>query len=122
MPGFFLIAQTRQDFSASSLRRPDMTDDTPITLDKHRGMIAQKATELRRLQSEVEANEQMLRDRHDELQTRLVASPAENWPAAGEKARYLINLLAGTASARDPRWQNLIQAVFEDFDRLSKDD
>ena len=48
MPGFFLIEQTRQDFSASSLRRPDMTDDTPITLDKHRGMIAQKATELRR--------------------------------------------------------------------------
>ena len=84
-------------------------------------MIAQKATELRRLQSEVEANEQMLRERHDELQTHLVASPAENWPAAAEKARYLINLLAGTASARDPRSQNLIQAVFEDFDRLSKD-
>lgn len=99
----------------------DKPTDTPIPLDEHRGMIAQKATELRRLQSEVEANEKMLRDRHDELQTRLVASPAENWPAAGEKARYLINLLAGTASARDPRWQNLIQAVFEDFDRLSKD-
>ena len=98
-----------------------MTIDKPVTLDSHRGMIAQKATELRRLQSEVEANEQMLRDRHDELQTRLLASPAENWPAAAEKARYLINLLAGTASARDPRSQNLIQAVFEDFDRLSKD-
>lgn len=98
-----------------------MTTDTPITLDAHRGMIAQKATELRRLQLEVEANEKLLRDRHDELQTRLVASPAENWPAAAEKARYLINLLAGTASARDPRWQNLIQAVLEDFDRLSKD-
>jgi hypothetical protein len=96
-------------------------NDTPIPLDEHRGMIAQKATELRRLQSEVEANEKMLRDRHDELRTRLVASPAENWQAAAEKARYLINLLAGTASIRDPRWQNLIQAVFEDFDRLSKD-
>jgi len=84
-------------------------------------MIAQKATELRRLQLEVEANEKMLRDRHDELQARLLASPAENWPAAGEKARYLINLMAGATSVRDPRWQNLIQAVFEDFDRLSKD-
>jgi len=98
-----------------------MTTDTPIPLDEHRGMIAQKATELRRLHSEVEANEQKLRERHDELQTHLIASPAENWPAAAEKARYLINLLAGTPSARDPRWQNLIQAVFEDFDRLSKD-
>lgn len=98
-----------------------MTTDTPIPLDEHRGMIAQKATELRRLRSEVEANEQKLRERHDELQAHLVASPADNWPAAAEKARYLINLLAGTASARDPRSQNLIQAVFEDFDRLSKD-
>jgi hypothetical protein len=97
-----------------------MTTDTPIPLDEHRGMIAQKATELRRLQSEVEANEQKLRERHDELQAHLVALPAENWPAAAEKARYLINLLAGTESARDPRSQNLIQAVFEDFDRLSK--
>jgi hypothetical protein len=98
-----------------------MTTDTPISLDEHRGMIAQKATELRRLQSEVEANEKALRDRHDELQTRLIASPAENWHAAAEKARYLINLLAGTASLRDPRSQKLIQAVFDDFDRLSKD-
>jgi hypothetical protein len=98
-----------------------MTTDTPVTLDSHRGMIAQKATELRRLQAEVEANEKILRDRHDELQAWLLASPAENWPAAAEKARYLINLLAGTASLRDPRSQNLIQAVFEDFDRLSKD-
>src|SRR6187549_3300516 len=103
MPGFFLIARNDATiFPPWSTRSHDMSD-TPIPLDSHRGMIAQKATELRRLQSEVEANEQMLRDRHDELQTRLVASPAENWPAAGEKARYLINLLAGTASARDPR-------------------
>jgi hypothetical protein len=98
-----------------------MTTDIPIPLDEHRGMIAQKATELRRLQSEVEANEKVLRERHEELQTRLLASPAENWPDAAEKARYLINLLAGTASIRDPRSQNLIQAVFDDFERLSKD-
>src|SRR4051794_21512708 len=98
-----------------------MTTDKPVPLDSHRGMIAQKATELRRLQSEVEANEKILRDRHDELQARLLASPAENWAAAAEKARYLINLLAGTASTRDARSKNLIQAVFEDFDRLSKD-
>ncbi len=110
MPGFF-----------SSSTMHEMTTEPPIPLDSHRGMIAQKATDLRRLQSEVEANEKMLRERHEELQARLLASPAENWPAAAEKARYLINLMAGTASTRDPRWQNLIQAVFEDFDRLSKE-
>jgi hypothetical protein len=99
-----------------------MTTEPPVTLDSHRGMAAQKATELRRLQAEVEANEQMLRDRHDELQMRLVASPSANWEAAAEKARYLINLLAGTTTAQDARWRKLIDAVFEDFDRLSKQD
>jgi hypothetical protein len=37
-----------------------MTDKT-IDLDQHRGMAAQKATELRRLLADVEANEQTLR-------------------------------------------------------------
>jgi hypothetical protein len=97
-----------------------MTIDPPIPLDSHRGMSAQKATDLRRLQTEVEANEQTLRNRHDELQARLIAAPAENWPVAAEKARYLINLLAGNPSMRDSRAQKLIEAVFEDFDRLSK--
>ncbi|KAB2874812.1 MAG: hypothetical protein F9K38_15315 [Pseudorhodoplanes sp.] len=98
-----------------------MSSDTPVPLDHHRGMAAQKATELRRLRAEVEADEQMLRQRHNELQARLVASPAENWFAASEKARYLINLLAGTPQARDPRWKSLIAALFDDFDRLSAD-
>ncbi len=92
---------------------------TPITLDEHRGMAAQMATELRRLQADVEANETMLRERHHELQTKLVASPAENWNEAAEKARYLINLLAGSPAARDPRWKALIDAVFNDFTKLS---
>jgi hypothetical protein len=39
-----------------------MTKDT-IELDTHRGMMAQKATELRRLLSEVSANEEALRIR-----------------------------------------------------------
>jgi hypothetical protein len=34
-----------------------------IDLDQHRGMTAQKATELRRLLSDVEANEKLLRQR-----------------------------------------------------------
>ena len=61
--------------------------DRPITLDRHRGMAAQKATEIRRLLAEVEANEKSLRDRQGELETQLVAAPAATWPEAAEKAR-----------------------------------
>ena len=39
-----------------------MTDET-IKLDTHRGMAAQKATDIRRLVAEVEANERSLRQR-----------------------------------------------------------
>jgi hypothetical protein len=51
-----------------------MTDKT-IDLDQHRGMAAQKATGLRRMLAEVEANERTLRLRQAELETHLVAAP-----------------------------------------------
>ena len=53
-----------------------MTDQPITTLDRHRGMAAQQATELRRLQAEVEANEKAVRERQAELETRLTAAPA----------------------------------------------
>ena len=37
--------------------------DTPIELDKHRGMAAQKATDIRRVIADVEANAKLLRAR-----------------------------------------------------------
>jgi hypothetical protein len=95
-----------------------MTDKT-IDLDQHRGMAAQKATELRRLLSEVAANESALRLRQDELEAHLIAAPAENWHEAAEKARYLLNLFAATLAAEDPRRKKLIAAVLADFERLS---
>jgi hypothetical protein len=95
-----------------------MTDKT-IDLDQHRGMAAQKATELRRLVADVEANELALRLRQDELESQLLAAPAANWHEAAEKARYLLNLFAGTLGAQDPRRQKLIAAVIADFKRLS---
>jgi len=91
-----------------------MTDKT-IDLDQHRGMAAQKATELRRLLADVEANEKELRLR----QAHLLAAPAANWQEAAEKARYLLNLFAATLAAHDPRRQTLIAAVLADFARLS---
>jgi hypothetical protein len=93
--------------------------DLPITLDRHRGMAAQKATEIRRLIAEVEANEKSLRDRQAELETQLVTAPAATWPEAAEKARYLLGLFASTAAAQDPRRKMLIANVLEDFARLS---
>jgi len=63
-----------------------MTDRT-IDLDHHRGMAAQKATELRRLLANVEANENELRHRQDELEAHLLAAPAVNWHDAADKAR-----------------------------------
>ena len=99
--------------------RPMVMTDKTIDLDEHRGMAAQKATDLRRLLAEVEANEQALRVRQDELESHLVAAPAANWQEAAEKARYLLKLFAATLAAEDPRRQKLIAAVLADFDRLS---
>ena len=64
-----------------------MTDKT-IELDEHRGMAAQKATNLRRLLTEVAANERALRATQDEREAQLIAAPASNWEEATDKARY----------------------------------
>jgi hypothetical protein len=49
--------------------------DQPTNLDTHRGMAAQKATDLRRLRSEVEADEDALHTRQTELEDLLAAAP-----------------------------------------------
>jgi hypothetical protein len=95
-----------------------MTDRT-VNLDRHRGMVAQKATELRRLLSDVESNERALRLRQDELESHLIAAPASNWHEAAEKARYLLKLFGASLAGDDPRRQTLIEAVLADFERLS---
>jgi hypothetical protein len=97
-----------------------MTEKT-VDLDKHRGMAAQKATDLRRLLADVEANAKALRLRQDELEAQLVAAPAANWPEAAEKARYLLDLFAASLAAHDPRRQKLITAVLDDFERLARE-
>jgi hypothetical protein len=96
-----------------------MMTDTTIDLDEHRGMAAQKATDLRRMLTEVEANETVLRLRQEELESQMLAAPAANWQDAAGKARYLLNLFAGSLAAQDPRRQQLVAAVLADFKRLS---
>jgi hypothetical protein len=97
-----------------------MTEKT-IDLDQHRGMAAQKATELRRLLAQVSADQQALRLRQDELEAHLLAAPAANWREAAEKARYLLMLFATSLAAEDPRRQKLIEAVLADFERLERE-
>jgi predicted RNA-binding Zn-ribbon protein involved in translation (DUF1610 family) len=96
-----------------------MTDRT-IKLDERRGMAAQKATELRRLMSEVQSNEAALRGRQDELERHMLAAPAQSWAEAAEKASYLLALFSATPQGQDPRRQALIAHVLEDFARLSE--
>ena len=95
-----------------------MTEKT-IDLDQHRGMAAQKATTLRRLLADVEANEETLRTRQEELESHLLAAQAKNWHEAAEKARYLLKMFSASLAAEDPRRQKLIAAVLADFERLS---
>jgi hypothetical protein len=97
-----------------------VTDET-IDLDGRRGMAAQKATALRRLLADVEANEKELRLRQDELETHLIAAPAANWDEVADKACYLLKLFAATLEAQDPRRQTLIASVLADFKRLSSE-
>jgi hypothetical protein len=94
--------------------------DQPISLDRHRGMAAQKSTEVRRLLAEVEANQQELRERQELLEAQLIAAAASSWSEAAAKARYLLKLFAATPTGQDPRRQTLIASVLEDFTRLSE--
>jgi len=94
--------------------------DGPVELDEHRGMAAQKATEIRRRLHEVQADQAALQLRQGEFETFLVAAPATTWPEAAAKARYLIQLFAATSEAQDPRRQKRIASVLADLSRLSE--
>lgn len=103
----------------ATVPEPTVMTDRTIDLDQHRGMAAQKATELRRLLSEVAADQKLLRQRQEELEVHLLAAPAANWDDAADKARYLLMLFSSTPAGEDPRRQKLIADVLDDFARLS---
>ena len=57
-------------------------------------MMAQKATDLRRLRAEVEADQAALRARQQELEVLLAAAPAKNWAEASRRrATFSISFL-----------------------------
>src|SRR3974377_427379 len=94
-------AVRKRKISARPSQCAIMTDKT-IELDQHRGMSAQKATELRRLLADVEANEKALRLRQAELESHLLAAPAANWYEAAEKGRYLPHLYCAQLAEHAP--------------------
>ena len=93
--------------------------DEPVELDKHRGMASQKATDIRRVLADVEANAKLLRDREAVLEGQLLSTAATSWPEAAAKARYVLNLYAAGLSASDTRHRDLVAAVLADFARLA---
>jgi hypothetical protein len=103
--------------SVSTRVRP--VSDEPLELDKHRGMAAQKATDIRRILAEVENNAKAQRDRQGILENQLLSVPAASWPEAAAKARYVLNLYVAGLTLSDTHHRDLVAAVLADFVRLS---
>ena len=93
--------------------------ETPIELDRHRGMAAQKATDIRRALAEVQANAKLLRDKQGIVEIQILAAPATSWPEAVAKARYVLNLYAAGLAPTDTHHRDLVAAVLADLTRLS---
>jgi hypothetical protein len=93
--------------------------ENPLDLDKHRGMAAQKATDIRRVLAEVESNARDLRDQQAILENHLLTVPAASWPEAAAKARYVLNLYAASLAPDDTHHRDVVAAVLADFARLS---
>jgi hypothetical protein len=89
-----------------------------VELDRHRGIAAQKATELRRLVREVADDRARLKARQETLERFLMEAPAATWKEAAEKMRYLLGLFAATSEAQDPRRKTLVANLLTDIERL----
>ena len=92
--------------------------DEPLDLDKHRGIAAQKATEIRRAMTDVESRARELRERQSVLESGLMSVAATSWPEASAKARYVLNIYAASLSPDDTRHRELVAAILADFARL----
>ena len=101
--------------------RARLVTDEPLDLDKHRGMAAQKATDIRRVLVDVETNARELRDRQRVLENQLLSVSAASWPEAAANARDVLNLYAAGLAPADTHHRDLVAAVFADFARLSND-
>src|SRR4051794_26263452 len=105
----------------NAMTRAHRMNDAPVDLDKHRGMAAQKATDIRRLLADVEANAKLLRDRQADVEVELLTVPAGSWPEAAAKARYVLNLYLTDLARTDTHHRDLVAAVLADLTRLAEE-
>jgi hypothetical protein len=89
--------------------------DHPIPLDEHRGMMAQKATEMRRHHADAEADQAVLHQRQQDLHVRLAATPASDWSELEVKVRHLVEVFSDGPNGDNPRVAALVQSVLTDF-------
>lgn len=90
-----------------------------MQLDAHRGMVAQKDTEMRRGEQEVRADQAALRERQEELERFLFTGAATGLAEAAAKARYLLELFAAGPDGQDPRRRTMIAGALDDLERFS---
>lgn len=94
-------------------------NDDPIDLDDRRSSAGRMETNMRRHSlKDFEADRESLRRRQEELESQLLAEPAETWPEAAAKAQYLLRLYAATTEGQDGRRRKLIERALGDLARL----
>jgi hypothetical protein len=93
--------------------------ETPTDLDNHRGLAAQKATDIRRVVADVEANAKLLREHQAAVELQLLAVPATSLAEAVAKACYVLNLYAADLAPTDTHHRDLVTAVLSDLTRLA---
>ena len=93
--------------------------ETPTELDKHRGLAAQKATDIRRVILDVEANAKLLREHQAAVELHLLDVPAASWAEAVAKTRYVLNLYAASLAPADTHHRDLVAVVLADLTRLA---
>jgi hypothetical protein len=96
-----------------------VTEQT-IDLDQHRGMAAQKTTDLRRLMADVEANERALRSRQDKLEITRLRRRRGIGPKPPRRRDICSIFLPLPSPPKIPVKQKLIAAVLDDFERLRR--
>ena len=79
--------------------------DNPVELDEHRGMAAQKLTEICRRLTEVQADQAALRRRQEEFECHALAAASTTWAeaAAGRDIRSCFSLRRPRGGIRDAK-------------------
>jgi hypothetical protein len=98
-----------------------MTSKPPIELDSRRDAAGVMGAEMRRSVSVPATAAREAGAQHDaEMERRLAAPPAADWPEAAELALYLLKTFATSMDARDPRCAALIARSITDLSRLAE--